>query len=514
MSIAQTKTLIRQRLGLSFEGHAEERLHGALAEHMAALDIRRVADYLALLDRDEGALHTLAGLLTVKETYFYREPQHLRLLVEHLAPALLAGRGPNRPIRILSAGCATGEEPYSIVMALRERWGESAERLFRVCATDVDRHALEQARTGRYRPLSFRALDPGLRGRWFGPPAPDGTRAIAESIRRQVEFRQSNLLDLHRPDAGLADQDLIFYRNLSIYFDAHTRASVLGRLSAWLNPRGFLIVGTCETLANDLGLMALCERDGVWFFAARAPGIATALARRTAAPPAAAAAAPARATPAPPACAGSSRATKVATDGGEPDCEPDCEPNCEPNSRADRDPDWDPSAAERAYRQALSLARAERIDSALGLLTPLCDRPSASPESLTLLAQLHLERGDPERARAAVQLALSQDPWSAEALVLLGRIAHAQGAAEEAIAALRKAIYQCPNHWPAHYRLAECHRAAGNAEAAGREYRIVLRQLADGRAAAEQTGPLPWAIPIKDLRLLCQARLAGLAGTA
>ncbi len=238
---------------------------------------------MARLAQDPEELDALASLLTINETYFYREPEHLRLLTDHLAPELLHTRPPGRPVRILCVGCSTGEEPYSIRMALRERWGNESDRDFAITGADLDREALATARRGRYRPLAFRALDPKRQARWF-TATPEGDWRLADSIRSSVDFLQLNLLAATYPDA-LGGQDLIFYRNLSIYFDAPTRQIVMGRLGDLLQPAGYLLVGLAETLANDYGLLTLRDQGGVWYFskqpAAPEPGPGTKPPRRT-----------------------------------------------------------------------------------------------------------------------------------------------------------------------------------------------------------------------------------------
>jgi chemotaxis protein methyltransferase CheR len=521
MNLTQTKALIRERLGLHFDGYQEAWLQRAVEAQMAALGTTAPDVYLTRLREDAAVMQALTSLLTIKETYFYREPHHFRLLTEHLAPRLLRTRDPDDPIRILSVGCATGEEPYSIAIALRQRWGEQAERLFQISAADVDERALDQARGGRYRSFSFRAMPDDLITRWF-TAAPDDTRLIAPAVRRQVRFRPLNLLDAQFPD-DLFGHDLIFYRNLSIYFDAATRAAVLGRLSALLRPDGYLIVGTAETLANDLGVLPIRQHEGVWFFAKH----------------------PSERRPEPilagtvPSC-WSATTAEARTFGGAtsrraaPSANPDpfadtlTRPDpCAANGTAQRVVAARPYAvptehaatatrpAARRYQEALGLARAEQVDAALACLAPLNVAAATDPECLTLQAHLLLERGDLDGARTAARQVLSADAWSVDALVLLGRSARARGDLDEAVDALRRAIYQRPEHWPAHYQLAECHRTAGRGEAARREYRIVLRQLADARAdaGAAQTGPLPSALSLTDLRLLCEARLHGLADT-
>ncbi|MBK8640596.1 MAG: protein-glutamate O-methyltransferase CheR, partial [Chromatiaceae bacterium] len=164
-------------------------------------------------------------------------------------------------MRILCVGCATGEEPYSIRMALRERWGNESDRDFAITGADLDREALATARRGRYRPLAFRALDPERQARWFTATR-RATGAWGGQHPGSVDFLQLNLLAATYPEA-LAGQDLIFYRNLSIYFDAPTRQIVMGRLGDLLQPAGYLLVGLAETLANDYGLLTLRDQGGV-----------------------------------------------------------------------------------------------------------------------------------------------------------------------------------------------------------------------------------------------------------
>ena len=499
MNLDPLKRLLARRLGLHFEGESESRLRSALDTRLAAVGGVGLADYLGRLREDAAEFQALAGLLTIQESYFYREPRHLWLLTEHLAPALLGGRGPGDPVRIFSVGCAAGEEPYSIVMALWERWGESTARRFRIEAADLDPGALARARAGRYRPWSLRGLAPVSAARWFAP-APGGMRELAVEIRRTVAFRVLNLVADPLP-ADLGGQDLIFYRNLSIYFDAATREAVLRRLWTLLRPGGYLIVGTAETLGNGGGPFTLCERDGVWYFQKEEP------APRAGAPVASGGAWPrAAGDPSAPvagvggdarrpslSAAVSPRALEVPT-GADPPCPPPAPPQR-----------W----GEGRYREALALAQVERFAAAAELLAPVCARPDAPAGALLLAALVLAETGDSRGAAAAADRVLVADPWSAPAQVLLGRLAHQRGDLEGAVAHLRRAVYASPDYWPAHFALAECRAAAGLEAAARREYRIVLRLLE--RDGAGVIAPLPMRLPLADLRLLCQARLTRLA---
>lgn len=525
MIVQATKALVKSRLGLSFEGPGERPLRRAIERRLAATGAAASLDYVARLAQDPEELDALASLLTINETYFYREPEHLRLLTDHLAPALLRTRPPGRPVRILCVGCATGEEPYSIRMALRERWGEESDRDFAITGADLDREALAAARRSRYRPLAFRALDPALRARWF-TATPEGDWRLADSIRDSVDFLQLNLLAASYPDT-LGGQDLIFYRNLSIYFDAPTRQLVMGRLEGLLQPAGYLIVGLAETLANDYGLLTLREQGGVWYFSKQQP---------PAPEPVPGAKPPRRTLPAGtrPASAGSGAGSRIAVAGagsvarppshGVP-LRPPVTPSPAPSAAATPAATTTSTAsgatttaantttatpAAQRYQQALDQARAERFTAALETLAPLCAAPMADPAHLTLRAQILHAQGDLTGAEETARQVLAADPWALEALVLLGRISRAQGRLEAAVEHLRHAIYQRPDYWPAHGELAECRRAAGQDEAARREYGIALRLLAARPEVLAQAGLLPPALSWMDLRQLYQARLARL----
>ncbi len=490
MHLEAAKTLLKSRLGLSFEGHGEDPLRLAIERRLTALGATGVTaalDYVARLAQDPDELATLTSLLTIKETYFFRESEHLRLLIEHLAPELLRTRRPDEPVRILCVGCATGEEPYSIRIALRERWGLQADRNFAIVGVDLDREALAAARRACYRPHALRILDTDQRARWF-TATPQGDWRLAGSIRTSVEFLPLNLLASPYPDP-LRGQDLIFYRNLSIYFDPPTRQLVMARLAELLQSEGYLIVGVAETLANDCGVLTLREHRGVWYFAKASDAP---LPLPQANPPRQTH--PSRNPP-----AATNRAWLRGAGLGSSSSHAPTTPT--PSLKPPRIP---------PYQQALALTRAEHFGDALKTLAPLVSRPDAEPPHLALQAQILYAQGDLAGAEEAALKALDSDPWLLEPRVLLGRISRHQGRLDLAIEQLRHAIYQRPNFWPAHGELAECRQAAGQRDAARREYEITLRLLATGPEVLAQAGPLPLALPWLDLRQLYQARLARL----
>ena len=190
--------LVRRRSGLQLETMAESSLKLALEKRMAATNADIPSAYYSRVLRDEAEFDELVSLLTINETYFYREPRQLELLTQRLLPALLA-KGPGLPLRILSAGCSTGEEPYSIAIAILEKFGESAGRLVSIVAGDIDQHALRRARQAEYPEYSFRAMPAALRERYFTPASPRTDR-LKEQVRAMIEFQSLNLLASKLPE--------------------------------------------------------------------------------------------------------------------------------------------------------------------------------------------------------------------------------------------------------------------------------------------------------------------------
>ncbi len=187
-SLQPFKDLVSQRCGLSCDGVAEANLVSALALRMKVTASQSASSYFILVSGDEDEFHELVALLTVNETYFFREPAQLTLAADILIPRLLSGRADDRPLRILSAGCSTGEEPYSLAMALREKFGESAGHLVSITAVDIDRQALASACRAEYGEFSFRVLSPELRDRHFLNKPPnryllsDAVRGMSRSM--------------------------------------------------------------------------------------------------------------------------------------------------------------------------------------------------------------------------------------------------------------------------------------------------------------------------------------------
>lgn len=187
------------------------------------------------------------------ETYFFRDHGQFDLLRLRLLPELIKQCGEKKSLRLWSAGCASGEEVYSIAMLTDMLLPERDKWNILIIGSDIDRAALEKARCGRYGSWSFRMVPAALRQRYFHNEGKEWL--LDERIRRMVTFRQHDLVKDDFPNDELREMDLILCRNVFIYFDTDTVAMVAGKQAATLNPGGYLITGHTELIglqANTL----------------------------------------------------------------------------------------------------------------------------------------------------------------------------------------------------------------------------------------------------------------------
>jgi len=209
-------------------------------------------DYLLRLDGPE--LDALVEALRVGETRFFRQKRHVAMLRRVVVPALAEARAAARWVRAWSAGCATGEEAYTLAILLAEGLpGFDVD----VLGTDISDEALARARAGVYPEAALQPVPPAERARWFRPVEP-GLVAVAPELRARVRFERKNLVE---PFGG--DKDVILCRNVLIYFDAEARAATAQRLVRALAPRGFLFLGYAETLRPASGVEVLRSEDGL-----------------------------------------------------------------------------------------------------------------------------------------------------------------------------------------------------------------------------------------------------------
>jgi len=240
--------LFRDCCGLYFGDDSRFLLEKRVARRVQELDLGSFSAYHYLLRKDTSGdqeLATMIDQLTTNETYFFREYRQLRALVEEILPEL-QHRKRATPVSIWSAGCSSGEEPYSIVM-MGQQAGFQPGRDFRVYASDISGRMLQKARGGVYRPASFRETDPLVQKRFFSER--EGQWKISDEIKRHVVFTRVNLLDRSRVPL-LGTMDVILCRNVIIYFDLETKQEVIATFAEKLHPGGYLLLGHSESLIN------------------------------------------------------------------------------------------------------------------------------------------------------------------------------------------------------------------------------------------------------------------------
>ena len=240
---------IYKRTGMWFADSAKYLLQKRLSPRAKELNFDSFQKYFYFLQYDPRAdaeFDQIYDLVPTNETYFFREPAQLAAFIEEIVPDILA-RKSMRKIRIWSAGCSSGEEPYTIAMMLGEA-GLYAQAVFEIFASDINQSVLAKARRGCYRENAFRATDPALRDRYF-TREPDGSWRIRDEVRNRVSFGRLNLYDEPRVSL-LGHVDIIFCRNVIIYFDDASKRVVVGSFYNRLVDGGYLLLGHSESLIS------------------------------------------------------------------------------------------------------------------------------------------------------------------------------------------------------------------------------------------------------------------------
>lgn len=239
-----------RKTGIHYDESKRYFVDKRVESRIAATASQDFSDYFARLRfQDEPAeLQRLVNLLTVNETYFYREEYQFRCLVHDLLPEIAAGKPASQHIHIWSVPCSTGEEPYSIGMYLLEHWPAIRQWDVELSGSDIDSSALEHARRGVYHRHALRELSESLLRRYFEPIDADHFRIGAE-LRASVAFTHLNVIDAAAM-ARFREFDVIFCRNLLIYFDDLARRLAAEALFDALRPGGFICLGHSESMSR------------------------------------------------------------------------------------------------------------------------------------------------------------------------------------------------------------------------------------------------------------------------
>ena len=489
--VERFRGLIADRLGLQFDDARTAWLAEVLDRRADASGVT-TEPYLARLQAavPPAELAALARELTVGETYFFRNIEQFAALRERVALDCMRSGGSRRCLRVLSAGCASGEEPYSIAMALHELVaGASCELQIR--AVDLNPTSLEKARLARYTTWSLRETPRAMQQRWFRPDG--GGVVLDDAIRTSVKFEARNLAEddaeLWQPDA----YDIVFCRNVLMYFTPRSTRALVARIARALVPNGTLFLGSAETLRGLSQEFHLQHTHGSFYYQRKE------LAEQAPVPPRSAATDLAAAVDE----SGSwveaiGRASeRVRSLTGQP---------------APSDPTIELTPQRWNLGPALELFQQERFSHALSLVRALPDEAAGDPNVLLLHAVLLAHSSQFSLAEDACRQLLAIDELNAGAHYVLALCREGLGDTRGAADSDQFAIYLDPTFAMPRMHLGLLARRAGDREAARRELgqAVTLLQREDASRLLLFGG----GFRREALLSLCRAELQSCGGAA
>lgn len=493
---------INQRYGLEFRHQRRELLQDAVQSRIELSQAATGSQYVKLLGQSEDEVLLLINLLTVHETYFFREPSHLEIMAEQVIPRLVSQGGSKPFIRLLSAGCSTGEEAYSMAIAALKIPGAGSRWDFEVIGVDVDKEAINKANTGVYGLYSFRSCPADIQNDYFEPAGKDRFR-VKRFVKEKVRFEPLNLFEQVYPE-WLGDTDIIFYRNVSIYFSQAQRKEVFRRLAGLLKACGCLFLSCTETLYHNNNLMSLVKSGEAFYYQKQGDHLQAGSVQSRGA------AAPIKGNTvmelpcAPrfrPAVTAKKRLMPIAPATGRGGADGGRRPEPSDN-KADM--------CRQMFAEALELVKGKQEKEAIARLERLLAIDSFFVAAYTLKANILLNRQSVAAATEACRAALAIDSLCLEAYLLLGMAAKLAGKTGEAIQRFKEAVYVSHECWLAHFFLAEMYQLQAEISFARREFEVAMRILKQGNFASHGLSFFLVPFQMEDFIQLCQHNLANL----
>jgi chemotaxis protein methyltransferase CheR len=227
-------------------------VYSRLAKRLRTIGLRSFHEYCTLIKSEDGAdeRQAMIAAMTTNVTRFFREPHHFEFMKRELMPGLIAAARAGKKVRIWSAACSSGEEPYTIALTLLDAMPDVGNFDVLVLATDLDPNMIARGESGEYAANQVAGVPAPLLGKWFQAIKSDGNvvYSVAQPVRDLVRFKELNLLG-HWPMKG--PFDIIFCRNVMIYFDEPTQNKIWSRFATLLSPNGHLLIGHSERIASD-----------------------------------------------------------------------------------------------------------------------------------------------------------------------------------------------------------------------------------------------------------------------
>ncbi|MEQ8660016.1 MAG: protein-glutamate O-methyltransferase CheR [Gammaproteobacteria bacterium] len=241
------RKLVAEHAGIALNDSKRELVYGRLARRIRALGLAGFDDYCRLLREDRDAeMIEFVNAITTNLTAFFRENHHFEFLAATAIPQFLAANATSRRLRIWSAGCSTGEEPYSIAMTLLETVPHAAQWDIRILATDIDSNVVATAARGVYAEARMAGVSDERRRRWFSADAGQpGHVSVKDEVRELIRFAPLNLM---REWPFKGPFDAVFCRNVVIYFDKPTQHTLFKRYEQMIARHGYLFIGHSESM--------------------------------------------------------------------------------------------------------------------------------------------------------------------------------------------------------------------------------------------------------------------------
>jgi chemotaxis protein methyltransferase CheR len=459
------RALVTRKLGLFFDDTKADFLADVLRMRMERTSCSHFAEYerhVAPLNCHDAEIRALAETMTIGETYFFRYADHFKALAEIALPACVKAREAEgvRALRILSAGCSSGEEAYSIAILIREMFPELAAWNVSILGLDINPAAIEKATNARYSQWSLRETSDERATAHFEPAGKQ--LRVRESIRRGVRFEQRNLADEDNLFWEAGAFDVVMCRNVTIYFPLDVTRCVVGRISRALRPEGFLFLGHAETLRGISTAFHLRHTHDTFYYQRREAVDETddllatmQCVARTAGRAASADIWAGRPTEVAPPMATEPRAADAAP------------PVARPSSSVL--PTEAPASA-----PALELLRRERFVEGKEFLRGLPPGSATDPDAQLLLAVLHANSGEIVEAEKIARQLLAADELNTGAHYLIALCREHAGDRDGAVRHNEAATYLDPLFAMPHLRLGLIAKRAAESETARRELATAL----------------------------------------
>jgi len=516
--LLRLRRIVEERLGLVFEEHRLDILDVALRARERATGAGSASAYVELLSHSRAEQAALADLVTIPETHFFRNRDQFAALESHVLPHL--ERAHPARLRILSAGCASGEEPYTVAMILDRKLPALAARAD-ILGVDLSEAQLALARAGRYAGWSLRETPPEYRQAYF--TAKRDRLELSGKIRARASFERRNLAEANEDLLAAESWDVVFCRNVTIYFSAEQTRALIARLARALSPGGFLFLGHTETLRGVSSAFHLQHRSGAFYYQRRDGAAAAPQSERERRAPRE----PPRAQPMDTrwfqAIGESSSRVERLGERGKADAETAGASTGSARTEAAPGTPFPAVHPERSEAEskgqsakpmdaaeALELFRQERFEAAADAMEGIPRAVRERPEIALLEAIIRLNRGDVPGALERCERALERDELDAGAHFALGLCRESQGRLEDARGEYETAAYLEPAFGIALLRLGIVARRLGDRDGARRAVEHARALLP--REAASRLLLFGGNFGREALMGVCAAELAALGG--